>query len=277
MEYGAYAQRCANLYTVIGQRNGWRKGRNSPRGYDMLTLPTEAWDDRPHDRYLMVLHHHLSSAAALLSSCGACYDGATRPAAFSLAAGVFVDSSKASWLLEPEKSWTQRAARAHLELLANLETEMQRQPKKLESGYPNVRRKQWKIYRDQFRSAIAEIFGKRALSGKHDELSLTDEQLLTTSHLQDRFVELLSVNAAGALTEALVAAPELFIDPMVSIEVRLDVPLAVDDAVVDRAVLIAVDAWLAALDAWVRYNAWETSLVDEIARELRGDHRRALG
>ena len=147
MEYGAYAQRCANVYTEIGQRHGWRKDRNSSRGYDMLTMPSEAWDDRPHDRYLMVLHHHLSSAAALLSSCGACYDAASRPAALSLAAGVFVDSSKASWLLESETSWSQRAARAHLELLANLETEVQRQPKKLESGYPNVRRKQWKIYR----------------------------------------------------------------------------------------------------------------------------------
>jgi hypothetical protein len=210
-----------------------------------------------------------------LSSCGACYDAASRPAALSLAAGVFVDSSKASWLLEAEATWPRRAARAHLELLANLETEVDRQPKKLESGYPNVRRKQWKIYRKQFSETIAELFGKRALSEKHDELSLIDEQLLTTPQLQDRFVERLNANAPGALTHALVAAPELLIDPMTPIEVRLDVPLVVDQAVVDAALLIAVEAWLAALDAWVRYNAWDASTVEAIARELRGDSRPA--
>src|SRR5215213_4522236 len=100
MDLGHYAQGCANAYRDIGEINGWRKGRNSSRGYDLFTVPSDAWDDRPHERYLLVVHGHLSSAAAHLDACGHSFDAGNHASVVTLARVAFVESSKAAWLLE---------------------------------------------------------------------------------------------------------------------------------------------------------------------------------
>ena len=265
MENGTHAQICANAYRDIGERNGWRKGRNSPRGYDLLTIPSATWDDRPHERYLLVVNHHLSSAAGQLDACGGFYESGNLSAVLTLARAVFVESSKVSWLLEADVIWTKRAARAHLELLANLDVYVRRQPKRLESGHPSFRRRQWKVYRDQLRDDVIEkLFGKRALSKRND--TLIGETLLTSAHLEDQFADLLCVNGPDGLKGACVSAPDVLIDPLASTDVRLEHPLVVDARVVEQSLVIAIEAWLGALDAWVRYNAWETAGVDQLRR-----------
>jgi hypothetical protein len=267
MEIGTHAQICANAYREIGDQNGWRKGRNSSRGYDMLTIPGPAWDDRPHERYLLVVNQHLSSAATQLDACGSCHESGNLSAVLTLARAVFVESSKVSWLLEGDVMWTKRAARAHLELLANLDMYVRRQPKRLESGHPNFRRRQWKVYRDQLRDeAIGKLFGKRALSKRDD--TLIGEALLTSAHLEDQFADLLCVNGPDGLKGTCVSAPDLLIDPLAPLEVLLATPSVVDRTTVDKSVVIAIQAWLAALDAWIRYNAWETDALDRLCDQL---------
>ena len=267
MELGPYAQSCANAYREIGEQNGWRKGRNSSRGYDLLTGPSATWDDRPHERYLLVVNHHLSSAAGQLDACGGCYEFGNLSAVLTLARAVFVESSKVSWLLEADVMWSKRAARAHFELLANLDVYVRRQPKRLESGHPSFRRRQWKVYRDQLRDDVIEkLFGKRALSKRDDRL--IGEALLTSAQLEDQFADLLSVNGLDGLKGACVSAPDVLIDPLAPLEVDLATPSVVDGTTVDQSVLIAIQTWLAALDAWIRYNAWETSAVDQLCDQL---------
>jgi hypothetical protein len=266
MEIGTHAQICAHAYRDIGDRNGWRKGRNSPRGYDLLTIPGPAWDDRPHERYLFVVNQHLSSAATQLDACGGCYEFGNLSAVLTLARAVFVESSKVSWLLEGDVMWTKRAARAHLELLVNLDAYVRRQPKRLESGHPSFRRRQWKVYRDQLRDDVIEkLFGKRALSKRSD--TLVGEALLTSAHLEDQFADLLCVNGPDGLKGASVSVPDVLVDPMAPLEVVLATPPVVDRTTVDQSVIIAIQTWLAALDAWIRYNAWETAGVDQLRRQ----------
>lgn len=271
MDIGSFAQSCANAYREIGERHGWRKGRNSSRGYDALTLPNGAWDDTPYDRYLLVVHHHASSAATQLDSCGGCYSVRSASAVVTLARAVFVESSKVAWLLEDDVPWARRAARAHLELLANLDTQMRRLPKRLDSGYPNFRRKQWKVHREQLRDNVIEVlFGKRAISrDRDDDMTMAGEVLLTSTQLEEDFAELISVNGLDSLRgSAYVVAPDVLIDPLLPVEVRLDVALVVDDAVVQQSLVIAIEAWLAALDAWARYNGWETTTIDALGHQL---------
>ena len=269
MDLGPYAQRCANAYRDTGEQHGWRKGRNSSRGYDTLTIPGPAWDDRPRDRYLLVINQHLSSAATQLDACGSCYEFGSLSAVLTLARAVFVESSKVSWLLEADVMWTKRAARAHLELLANLDMYVRRQPKRLESGHPSFRRRQWKVHRDQLRDDVIEkLFGKRALS-KHND-TLIGEALLTSAHLEDQFADLLCVNGPDGLKGACVSAPDVLIDPLAPLEVLLATPLVVDRTTVDQSVVIAIQTWLAALAAWIRYNAWETAAVDRLCNQLPG-------
>lgn len=270
MDLGTFTQSCASAYRDIGEANGWRKGRNSPRGYDNLTMPSSTWDDRPHERYLLVVNHHLSSAAAQVDACGSCYSSGNGSAVVTLARAVFVESSKASWLLEENVAWTQRAARAHLELLVNLDGHVRRLPKRLESGYPSFRRRQWKAYREQLRDdVIDKLFGSRALSQKREDTTLVGETLLTSTQLERDFADLLSINGFDAVGGVCVAAPDALIDPSVSIAVPLNSPLVVDDRVVAQSLVIAVEAWLGALEAWVRYNAWEMGVVDRLGHQLQ--------
>lgn len=268
MELHTYARCCAEAYNDIGQINGWRKGRNSSRGYDLLTVPSDAWDDRPYERYLLLVHSHLSSAAAQLGNCGDCYGAGNTCVAVTSARAVFVESSRASWLLEDGVMWTRRAARAHLELLGNLETQVRRLPKRLDSGYPNFARKQWQAYRKQLRDeVIVDLFGKRALSRNDDEPELIGEALLTSSHLEEQFAALLGVDApAGGYT----AGPDVLLDPSARVEVHFETPFGVDNAVAARSLGVAFVAWLDALDAWVRYNAWDTGRVDALKHARHG-------
>jgi hypothetical protein len=187
-------------------------------------------------------------------------------AVLTLARAVFVESSKVSWLLEGDVMWTKRAARAHLELLANLDLYVRRQPKRLESGHPSFRRRQWKVYRDQLRDDVIEkLFGKRALSKRSD--ALVGEALLTSAHLEDQFADLLCVNGPDGLKGSYVSVPDVLVDPMAPLEVVLATPSVVDRTTVDQSVVIAIQSWLAALDAWIRYNAWETAAVDQLRRQ----------
>ena len=269
MDLGLPAQSCANAFREIGDRNGWRKGRNSSRGYDLLTLPHDGWDDQAHERYVLVLHHHLSSAAGQLDACGHSLSTGNPAAVITLARGVYVESSKVTWLLEDGVVWVQRAARAHLELLANFDDYVRLLPKRLDSGYPSFRRKQWKIYREQMRDGVIEkLFGKRGLSRKQDGTTLIGEALLTVSELEADFAELLTVRGPDMLGGAFVVAPDLLVDPLVAVDAHLETPLLVDALVVEQAVLVALDAWLRALDLWVRYNNWETRVVDQLGQRL---------
>ena len=267
MELGHYAQRCANAYTDIGDLNGWRKGRNSTRGYDLLTMPNSAWDDRPHERYLLVVHGHLSSAAAHLDVCGhSVVHGIVAPAV-TLARAAFVESAKAAWLLEDGVAWTRRAARAHLELLGNLEAQVRRLPKRLDTGYPNFQRKQWQAHRKQLRDeVIVELFGKRALSRDRDreDSTLVAETLLTSAHLEEQFSNEVSAEMlAGAST----SAPDILINPSAPIDQTAGGSVGIDAAVVARALVLATETWLGALELWVRYNAWDTAGVDRLRRQ----------
>ena len=263
MDLGAHAQRCASAYRDIGELNAWRKGRNSSRGYDTLTLPSNAWDDRPHDRYLLVLHGHLTSGAVQLGASSGCYEVGDDHAAVTLARAVFVESSKVSWLLEDAIPWTHRAARAHLELMGDLDSHVRRLPKKLESGYPNFHRKQWQVHRKQLRDEIVvELFGKRALSRDGDDTTLIGEALLTSAQLEQRFAQLLANDVVSGTT---VWGPDLLLDAAATIAVRFDTPLTVDSAIVSRAMTLAIDAWIAALLAWVRYNGWDAVAVEKLA------------
>jgi hypothetical protein len=153
-------------------------------------------------------------------------------------------------------------------LLANLDSYVQLLPKRLESGYPSFRRRQWKIYRDQLRDeVIEELFGKRALS-KRDDGALIGEALLTTAQLELDFAELLSVSGFDTLEGACVAAPDVLIDPLASLELELSSPLVADQAMVEQSLTTVIQVWLAALDAWARYNAWETAVVDRLRDQL---------
>jgi hypothetical protein len=269
MELGISVQRAARAYDQIGARHQWRKGRNSSRGYDMLTVPNDAWGDEPHDRYLALVHHHLSTGAALLSAGGQPGESTNGPAVLWLASGVFVASSKASWLLEDGCTLLQRAARAHLELYANLDREMRRLPKRLESGYPDPRRKHLKECRDQLRAEVlVPLFGKRSLAGKLDDLTLADEALVTSTQLQEQFHLAVCRNGIAPFKSAFVAAPDLLVDSSQPVELNLDLPLAVDEGVAEHGLLVALDAWLAALRSWTSYNGWDTNLVDEITAEV---------
>jgi len=266
MDLGNYAQSCATAYRDIGEINGWRKGRNSSRGYDMLTVPSDAWDDRPHERYLLVVHGHLSSAAAHLDACGHSFAADNLGPVVTLARTAFVESSKAAWLLEDGVLWTHRAARAHVELLGNLELQVRRLPKRLDNGYPNFVRKQWQVQRKQLRDeVIVDLFGKRGLSRDGDDPVIIGEGLLTSSQLEEQFASLIGVDA---LSGVYVAAPDLLIDPVATIAVQLDTLLGVDATLAARSLAITIDAWLAGLRAWVLYNAWGTARVDELKYEL---------
>ena len=268
MELATFAQTCASAYREIGERHGWRKGRNSSRGYDALTLPLDTWDDRPHQRFLLTLDHHLATAALQLDACASCVRAENGPAAVSLARAVFVESSKASWLLDDSVMWTQRAARAHLELFANLDLHIRRLPKRVESGYPNFRRRQWKDVRDQMGDrVIASLFGKRGLVGKRDEVTLIGEERLTTSQLDRDFAERLS-ERCDHLASVCFAAPELLIDPMVDPAPSDGRPVVVDAEVAVQALVIAVTAWLRSLDEWVRYHAWDRGPVAVLQQRL---------
>ena len=182
-------------------------------------------------------------------------------AAVTLARTAFVESSKATWLLEDGVMWTHRAARAHLELLGNLEAQVRRLPKRLDNGYPNFVRKQWQVYRKQLRDeVIVELFGKRALSRDDDGLALVGEALVTTSQLEEQFAALISIDASAGTA---VAAPDLLIDPVAPIAVQVET-FGVDAALAARSAAITIDAWLAGLGAWAQYNAWGTARVDEL-------------
>jgi hypothetical protein len=266
MDLGHYAQSCANAYRDIGEINGWRKGRNSSRGYDMLTVPSDAWDDRPHERYLLVVHGHLSAASAHLDACGHSFSAGNLGPVVTLARAAFVESSKAAWLLEDGVVWAHRAARAHVELLDNLELQVRRLPKRLDNGYPNFVRKQWQVHRKQLRDeVIVGLFGKRGLSRDGDDLAIIGEELLTSTQLEEQFASLIGVDA---LSGAYVVAPEVLVDPTAAIAVQLHTLLGVDPALSARSLAIAIEAWLAALGAWVQYNAWGTARVDALKHEL---------
>ena len=248
MDIGPLAQSCANAYHSTGEQNGWRKGRNSSRGYDRLTAPSAAWDDGPHDRYLLLVNQHLSSGAAQLDACGACVAAGNVPAAATLARAVFVESSKVSWLLEAEVAWTARAARAHLELLHDLDTHVRRLPKRLESGHPNFRRKHWQGQRKQFRDNVIEkLFGKQALTRDRDEPTLDGQALLSSALLEEQFAEQVSIRGSDG---------------------ALDTTTNVDPHLLQHSLLVALTAWLRALDAWVRYNGWETATVVQLGKQL---------
>jgi hypothetical protein len=156
-------------------------------------------------------------------------------------------------------------------LFANLDTQMRRLPKRLDSGYPNFRRKQWKVHREQFRDAVIEdLFGKGATSrDRDDDIAMAGEVLLTATQLEKDFAELIGVNGLDSLRgNAYVVAPDVLIDPLLPVDVRFDAPLVVEDAVVQQSLVIAIESWLAALDAWVRYNGWETTVVDALGHQL---------
>ncbi|HUP76383.1 MAG TPA: hypothetical protein VM282_25330 [Acidimicrobiales bacterium] len=268
MDLGIFTQSCASAYREIGEAHGWRKGRNAPRGYDVLTAPNTAWDDRPHERYLLLVQRHLSAGAGQLGESGRCYGSGNMSAAVTLARAAFVESAKSSWLLEDGVVWERRAARAHIELLGNLEAQVRHLPKRLDDGYPNFVRKQWQVYRKQLRDeVIVELFGKPALSRDRDDATLAGEELLTSSELEERFAQMLSADVPA---RAYVAAPDVLIDPSARVAVDLAGVVDVDEGVVARSMIFAVEAWLSALVAWVRYNSWETRVVDQLGRQLAG-------
>ena len=268
MDLRIFTQSCANAYREIGEAHGWRKGRNASRGYDLLTTPNNAWDDRTHERYLLLVQRHLSAVAGQLGESGRCYGSGNMSAAVTLARAAFVESEKASWLLEDGVVWERRAARAHIELLGNLDAQVRRLPKRLDDGYPNFVRKQWQVYRKQLRDeVIVELFGKRALSHDRDDATLAGEELLTSSQLEERFAQMLSADVPA---REYIAAPDVLIDPSVRVAVDLGAVVDVDEGVVARSMIFAVEAWLSALAAWVRYNSWEMRVVDQLGRQLAG-------
>jgi hypothetical protein len=270
MELGSFAQACAHAYREIGEAHGWRKGRNSPRGYDALTIPHETWDDGPHHRFLSALDHHLATAAMHLDACAVCLQAENSPAAVTLARVVFVESSKASWLLDDEVNWTQRAARAHLELFANLDERMRVLPKHLESGYPNFRRRQWKESRDLMRDNVIDaLFGKRGLKGKRDDLTLVGEPLLTSRSLESDFAARLG-EQSDYVAGPCVAAPELFLDPAFEPAASDGAPVVVHPDVGALAVSIALTAWLRSLEQWVEYHAWDKGPVVKLGLQFAG-------
>jgi hypothetical protein len=268
MELAPFAQACAAAYREIGEAHGWRKGRNSSRGYDGLTVPFENWDDGPHHRFLLDLDHHLATAALHLDACASCLRAENTPAAVTLARAAFVESAKASWLLEDEVGWAQRAARAHLELFANFDARVRVLPKQVESGYPNFRRRQWKESRDLMRDrVITTLFGKRGLKGKRDDMTLIGESLLTTPALEADFAGRLGDRCEYVASPCL-AAPELFVDAAVEPAVSDGAPVVVHADVAAHAVSIALTAWLRALDRWVEYHAWDRGPVVRLRQRL---------
>ena len=268
MELATLAQGCADAYREIGEGHAWRKSRNSPRGYDALTIPLDTWDDGPHRRFLLNVDHHLATGALHLDAAAACLRAQNTPATVTLARAVFVESSKACWLLDDEVHWTQRAARAHLELYANLDARMRALPKRVESGYPNFRRRQWKESRDQMRDrVIATLFGKRELTGKRDDLTLIGEPLLTNCDLEADFAARLG-ERSDTLADPCVAAPQLFIDPAVEVVASDGAPIVVHGDTAAHAVSIALAAWLYALEQWVEYHAWDTGPVAKLGQRL---------
>lgn len=268
MDLASFGHACAAAYRETGEAHGWRKGRNSSRGYDALTVPCETWDDSPHHRFLLNLDHHLATAALHLDACAVCLRAENTPAVVTLARATFVESAKASWLLEDEVSWTQRAARAHLELFANLDARVRMLPKQLEAGYPNFRRRQWKESRDLMRErVITVLFGKRGLKGKRDDLTLIGESLLANSELEADFAARLGDKCEYVASPSL-AAPELFLDPAVEPVLSDGAPVVVHADVAAQAVVIALTAWLRALEQWVDYHAWDRGPVAKLRQQL---------
>ena len=270
MELASFAQACAAAYRQTGEAHGWRKGRNSSRGYDALTVPSQTWDDGPHHRFVLTLDHHLATAALHLDACAVCLQAENTPAVVTLARATFVESAKASWLLEDEAGWLPRAARAHLELLANLDARVRVLPKQVEAGYPNFRRRQWKESRDLMRDqVIVALFGKRGLKGKRDDLTLIGESLLVSSELEADFAARLADKCESVASPAL-AAPELLLDPAVAPAASDGAPVVVHPDVAAQAVAIALTAWLRALEQWVVYHAWERGPVARLGQQLAG-------
>jgi hypothetical protein len=266
MELVDLAQTSADTYRAVGVAHGWRKGRNSSRGYDALTIPLDAWDDRPQQRYLALLDRHLSSAANQLSACASSARAQNWVAVVTLAREVFVDSSKATWLLDDDASWIRRAARAHLELFAEVDDYVRRLPKRVESGHPNFVRRQWKEERERVHAdVIVPLFGKRALAGKRDETMLAGEALLTATRLRDEFSTLLR-ERGGMSSAAAGAALALLFDPPSDVEPVTRIQG--DPIEAESAIGVACDAWLRALGAWVRYNAWDEGVVTGLQRQL---------
>jgi hypothetical protein len=265
MELADLAQTSADTYRAVGVAHGWRKGRNSSRGYDALTIPLDTWDDRPQQRYLALLARHLSSAADQLSACASAARVQNWVAVVTLAREVFVASSKATWLLDDDASWIQRAARAHLELFAEVDDYVRHLPKRVESGHPNFVRRQWKEERARVDAdIIVPLFGKRALAGKRDETTLVGEALLTATHVRDEFSTL--VRERCGTSSAAGAALALLFDPPSDIEPVARV--AGDPLEAEHSIDLACDAWLHALGAWVRYNAWDDGVVNALQRQL---------
>jgi hypothetical protein len=268
MELADLAQTSARMYHDVGTRHGWRKGRNSPRGYDSLTIPLDTWDDRPQQRYLALLDHHLSTAADQLDSCAGDARLQHAVSAATLAREVFVASSKATWLLDDTVGWTQRAARAHLELFANVDEHVRSLPKKIESGHPNFQRRRWKEARDRWDTdVIAPLFGKRALTGKREELTLAGEALLTSMQLRERFSTLWN-ESCEASASGTRGAPMLLVDPSTDLLASPGEPVVCGMAETQFAIVLATDVWLQALGAWVRYHAWDDSSIVTLQRRL---------
>jgi hypothetical protein len=268
MELAQLAQASADTYRAVGDRYTWRKGRNSSRGYDALTVPSNAWDDRPHARYIALLDHHLSTAAQHLGASATCSRVASHGPTVTLAREVFVASSKASWLLDEGANWRQRAARAHLEFVANIDSYARGLPKRLESGYPNFHRRQWKESRGLWATEIiAPLFGRQALAGKRDEMKLDGEAFVTTAQLEARFDEQLGERIRpDASRHRLV--PSLLVDPGIDLLVPLGEPLVCDAEVADHALGVAMESWLTALGAWLSYNAWDVTVVATLRQRL---------
>jgi hypothetical protein len=267
MQLADVAQTSAQSYRQVGERHGWRKGRNSSRGYDGLTIPLDTWDDRPHERYLALVDHHLSSAADHLDACAACVRTEKPTAAFTLARETFVASSKAGWLLDDTASWMQRAARAHLELRADVDDYARRLPRRIESGHPNFERRRWKEVRSHWDAdVIAPLFGKRALTGKRHEATLIGEPLLTSSELRARFVSL--VDARSDHSRPGPRGDALIVDPRDASPSGAGVQFGKANVDAAPAVVVATDAWLHSLGAWLRYNAWDDSEVVSLRRHL---------
>jgi hypothetical protein len=90
------------------------------------------------------------------------------------------------------------------------------------------------------------------------------ETLLTSAHLEEQFSKEIS---ADMLAGGVMAAPDILIDPSAPIDPTADGSVGVDSAVVERSLVLAIETWLGALDAWVRYNAWDTADVDRLRRQ----------
>jgi hypothetical protein len=262
------AQTSALTYREVGERHGWRKGRNSSRGYDALTIPLETWDDRPQQRYLALLDHHLSSAAEQLEACASCARRENAVAAVVLAREVFVESSKAMWLLDDSANWMQRAARAHLELFANVDGYVRRLPKRTESGHPDFHRRRWKEARERWQDdVIAPLFGKRAMTGKRVDVSILGETLMTSAHLRDQFATL-SRGGSATSPSGFPGESALLIDPSAEGVVVVGEPVVCGMDEAAPAIIAAAEAWLRALGGWVRYNAWDEIPVVALSRRL---------